>query len=50
MTAASLRSFYERSEVPLSTGPDRARRQARMLQEVLRDVTLSASVIDVGCP
>ncbi|MCW2931815.1 MAG: ubiE/COQ5 methyltransferase family protein [Actinomycetia bacterium] len=49
MTAAALRSFYEKPEVPLSSGPDRARRQARMLQEVLRDVASPASIVDVGC-
>jgi SAM-dependent methyltransferase len=46
---ASLRSFYESSEVPLSSGPDRARRQARMLQEVLRDAPSPAAVVDIGC-
>ncbi|HEX3963905.1 MAG TPA: class I SAM-dependent methyltransferase [Trebonia sp.] len=49
MTTASLRSFYERSEVPLSSGPDRARRQAQMLQEVLRGAPSPASVVDIGC-
>lgn len=29
MSAGPLRSFYERPEVPASSGPDRARRQAR---------------------
>jgi SAM-dependent methyltransferase len=49
MTAAALRSFYEKPEVPLSSGPDRARRQALMLQEVLRDVAAPALIVDVGC-
>ena len=31
-----LQAFYENPGVPLSSGPDRARRQARMLAEVLR--------------
>jgi SAM-dependent methyltransferase len=44
----SYRDFY-RGEVPLSSGPDRARRQARMLADVLRDVTGPACVLDVGC-
>ncbi|MCW2935707.1 MAG: SAM-dependent methyltransferase [Actinomycetia bacterium] len=49
MTAVSLRSFYEKPEVPSNSGPDRARRQARMLQEVLRDTGLPALVVDIGC-
>jgi SAM-dependent methyltransferase len=49
MTTAPLRSFYEDSETPLSSGPDRARRQARMLQQVLDGVPTPASVVDVGC-
>jgi SAM-dependent methyltransferase len=49
VTTSSLRSFYETSEVPLSSGPDRARRQARMLQGVLRDTPSPASIVDVGC-
>jgi len=49
MTVAPLRTFYERPEVPASSGPDRARRQARMLQQVLRDMAAPASIIDVGC-
>jgi SAM-dependent methyltransferase len=49
MTAASLRSFYEKPEVPSSSGPDRARRQVRMLQEVLRDTGSPAVIVDVGC-
>jgi SAM-dependent methyltransferase len=49
MSAAPLRSFYEKPEVPASSGPDRARRHAQMLQEVLRDVSSPASIVDVGC-
>jgi SAM-dependent methyltransferase len=49
MNAGPLRSFYERPEVPASSGPDRARRQARMLREVLRDAGPPASIVDVGC-
>jgi SAM-dependent methyltransferase len=44
-----LQEFYETPGVPLCSGQDRARRQARMLTEVLRDVTGPAVVIDVGC-
>ena len=32
-----LQAFYENPGVPLSSGPDRARRQARMLAGILRD-------------
>jgi len=35
-TGNPLQEFYEGPAVPLSSGPDRARRQARMLAEVLR--------------
>jgi SAM-dependent methyltransferase len=44
-----LRQFYEDPAVPLSSGPDRARRQARMLANVLRTRTGSAVIVDVGC-
>jgi SAM-dependent methyltransferase len=44
-----LQAFYETADVPLSSGPDRARRQARMLTDVLRDFTGQAVVLDVGC-
>jgi SAM-dependent methyltransferase len=49
MTTTSLQSFYEQPDVPLSSGPDRARRQARMLADVLRDVPSPALIVDVGC-
>ena len=48
-TAARLRQFYEGAGVPLSSGPDRARRQARMLAGVLRGAAGPAVVLDVGC-
>jgi hypothetical protein len=48
MSAATLRSFYEKPEVPASSGQDRARRQARMLTDVLRGVAAPASIVDVG--
>jgi SAM-dependent methyltransferase len=44
-----LQAFYQGPDVPLSSGQDRARRQARMLAGVLRDRAGSAIVIDVGC-
>ena len=44
-----LQAFYETPGVPLSSGPDRARRQARMLAGVLRDANGPAVVLDVGC-
>jgi SAM-dependent methyltransferase len=49
MSAATLRGFYEKPEVPASSGQDRARRQARMLREVLRDVAPPAAIVDIGC-
>jgi SAM-dependent methyltransferase len=47
--AAGLRAFYERPDVPLSSGPDRARRQARMLAAVLADARRPALIVDIGC-
>jgi SAM-dependent methyltransferase len=47
--ADPLQAFYENPGTPLSSGPDRARRQARMLSGILRDVAGSALVLDVGC-
>ena len=44
-----LQEFYETPGVPLCSGPDRARRQARMLAQVLRDVAGPAVILDVGC-
>jgi len=44
-----LRRFYEDPAVPLSSGPDRARRQARMLARVLTTVPAPAVIVDVGC-
>ena len=49
MTAGPLRGFYEQPGVPDQSGPDRARRQARMLREVLRDAGSPASIVDIGC-
>jgi ubiquinone/menaquinone biosynthesis C-methylase UbiE len=47
--AAGLREFYENPAVPLSSGPDRARRQARMLTAILRTVAGPALIVDIGC-
>ena len=44
-----LQAFYENPDVPLSSGPDRARRQARMLADVLRGFASPAVIVDVGC-
>jgi SAM-dependent methyltransferase len=44
-----LRDFYENPGVPLSSGPDRAQRQARMLTGILKHLTGPAVIIDVGC-
>jgi SAM-dependent methyltransferase len=48
-TVGGLREFYENPAVPLSSGPDRARRQARMLAEVLRHIPAPAVIVDIGC-
>jgi len=48
-SGGGLRQFYENPDVPLSSGADRARRQARMLADTLKDVTGPACVVDVGC-
>ncbi len=44
-----LRDFYESPDVPLRSGLDRARRQARMLAGILRDVAGPAVIVDLGC-
>jgi SAM-dependent methyltransferase len=44
-----LQAFYENPGVPLSSGPDRARRQARMLAGLLREFDGPAVIVDVGC-
>jgi hypothetical protein len=44
-----LQAFYESPGVPLSSGPERARRQAQMLAGILRGGTDPAVIIDVGC-
>jgi SAM-dependent methyltransferase len=48
-SANPLQAFYESPGVPLSSGPDRARRQARMLAEILRDTPAPAVILDLGC-
>ena len=47
--ANPLRAFYENPGTPFSSGPDRARRQARMLAAILRGVAGPAVILDVGC-
>ena len=47
--SGGLRDFYENPATPLSSGPDRAQRQARMLAEVLREKSAPALIVDVGC-
>jgi SAM-dependent methyltransferase len=54
LSSGPLQQFYQGGDVPLSSGPDRARRQARMLADVLRDTVLGdtvgpAVILDVGC-
>jgi SAM-dependent methyltransferase len=49
VTAHPLQEFYSGPDVPLSSGPDRARRQARMLAAVLRGFAGPAVILDLGC-
>jgi SAM-dependent methyltransferase len=49
ISGAGLREFYEDPAVPVSSGPDRARRQAQMLTGVLRTAPGPAVIVDVGC-
>jgi SAM-dependent methyltransferase len=44
-----LRHFYERPDVPIGSGTDRARRQLRLLVEVLRVRSGPQRILDVGC-
>ena len=44
-----LQEFYENPQTPVSSGPDRARRMARMLARALRGYSTAAVVLDVGC-
>jgi SAM-dependent methyltransferase len=44
-----LAEFYSSPGVALSSGPDRARRQARMLAGLLRDFAGPAVIVDLGC-
>ena len=48
-TGNPLQEFYEGPAVPLSSGPDRAQRQARMLAAVLQGFAGPAVIVDVGC-
>jgi len=49
VASGGLRDFYENPATPLSSGPDRARRQARMLAAVLRATPGPSLVVDIGC-
>lgn len=49
MTAAALRDFYEAPGTTVSSGPDRAQRQARMLAGVLARRDGHQRIVDVGC-
>ena len=44
-----LQAFYQTPGVPLSSGPDRARRQARLLTGILCDLNGPAVIVDLGC-
>ncbi|MFI0819731.1 class I SAM-dependent methyltransferase [Streptomyces sp. NPDC021098] len=50
----ALRDFYENPAVPVASGPDRSRRQARMLAHALNvdaaeGYDHAATVLDIGC-
>jgi len=47
--ASPLHAFYSRSDATFSSGPDRARRQARMLAKVLAQRPSPQRMVDVGC-
>jgi len=49
MTATALREFYEAPGTTVSSGPDRARRQAQMLAGVLAGRDGRQRIVDVGC-
>jgi SAM-dependent methyltransferase len=49
MTATALRDFYEAPGTTVSSGPDRARRQAQMLAGVLAGRDGRQRIVDVGC-
>ena len=48
MSSGTLQRFYQGQDVPLSSGLDRARRQARMLAGVLAGLGQGV-IVDVGC-
>ncbi len=47
--ASPLGRLYEDPAVPVSSGPDRARRQADMLAAILAAVPAPARILDLGC-
>jgi SAM-dependent methyltransferase len=47
--AGGLHAFYSRPDATFSSGPDRARRQARMLAGVLARRPGPQRIVDVGC-
>jgi ubiquinone/menaquinone biosynthesis C-methylase UbiE len=47
--ADRLREFYEDPAVPLTSGPDRARKQAMMLARVVGTAPRAAVIVDIGC-
>src|SRR6201992_2023864 len=49
MTATDLRDFYEAPGTTVSSGRDRARRQAQMLAGVLAGRDGRQRIVDVGC-
>ncbi|MBB1243863.1 class I SAM-dependent methyltransferase [Streptomyces durbertensis] len=48
-TGDSLQRLYEDPATPVASGPDRSRRQARILAAALADRTEPGVVLDIGC-
>jgi SAM-dependent methyltransferase len=49
LPGSALRTLYEDPRIPVSSGPDRARRMAELLARVLASCEGPAVVLDVGC-
>jgi SAM-dependent methyltransferase len=47
--SSPLQAFYEHPSTTVSSGPDRAHRQARMLAEILTERGGPQRIVDVGC-
>jgi SAM-dependent methyltransferase len=52
MTVSSLRSLYEAPQTTLASGPERARRQLRMIEPLLDEAAAAGRalrILDIGC-